>query len=60
MSETPSLLERFLRSDATMYAGPGESMREYVDKMLLAASEFSGVGEDQVPAEAGDRVEVSP
>ena len=38
MPETPpSLLDRFLRSDATMYAGPGEITRDYVDKMLLAA-----------------------
>src|SRR6478735_2665237 len=38
MPETsPSLLDRFLRSDATMYAGLGEITRDYVDKMLLAA-----------------------
>ena len=37
MAEPPSLVERFLLSDTTMYAGPGESTREYVDKMLLAA-----------------------
>ncbi len=37
MPETSFLLERFLPSDTTMYAGPGESTREYVDKMLLAA-----------------------
>ena len=38
MPETvPTLLDRFLGSDATMYAGPGEITREYVDKMLGAA-----------------------
>ena len=38
MPETPpSLLDRFLGSDATMYAGPGEITRDYADKMLLAA-----------------------
>jgi hypothetical protein len=38
MTDTPpSLLDRFLRSDATMYAGPGETTRDYTDKMLLAA-----------------------
>ena len=38
MPETPpSLLDRFLRSDATTYAGLGEITRDYVDKMLLAA-----------------------
>ena len=38
MPETsPSVLDRFLGSDATMYAGPGEITRDYVDKMLLAA-----------------------
>ena len=31
-----SLVHRF-GSDATMYAGPGEIRRDYVDKMLLAA-----------------------
>ena len=37
MPETsPSLVHRF-GSDATMYAGPGEIRRDYVDKMLLAA-----------------------
>src|SRR6478736_532977 len=38
MSEIPpSFLDRFLRSDVTMLAGPDEIAREYVDKMLLAA-----------------------
>ena len=38
MPETvPTLLDRFLGSDASMYAGPGEITREYVDKMLGAA-----------------------
>lgn len=38
MRETPpTVLDRFLRSDATMGAGPGEITRGYVDKMLLAA-----------------------
>ena len=38
MAETvPTLLDRFLESDASMYAGPGEITREYVDKMLGAA-----------------------
>ena len=38
MTDTPpSLIDRFLRSVATMYAGPGEIARNYVDKMLLAA-----------------------
>ncbi|SCW35484.1 hypothetical protein SAMN02927900_00945 [Rhizobium mongolense subsp. loessense] len=32
-----SLLDRFLRSDAPIYAAPGENKRDYVDKMLLAA-----------------------
>jgi hypothetical protein len=37
MPETsPALVHRF-GSDATMYAGPGEIRRDYVDKMLLAA-----------------------
>ena len=34
---TPSLLDRFLRSDAMISAGPGEITRDYADKMLLAA-----------------------
>ncbi|EHK79366.1 hypothetical protein SM0020_03300 [Sinorhizobium meliloti CCNWSX0020] len=34
---TTSLLERVLRSDATMDAPRGENKRDYVDKMLLAA-----------------------
>jgi hypothetical protein len=33
----PSLLDRYLRSDATRHAGLGEITRDYVDKMLLAA-----------------------
>jgi hypothetical protein len=37
MPETSFPLERFLPSDTTMYAGPGEITRDYVDKMLLAA-----------------------
>jgi hypothetical protein len=38
MRETPpTVFDRFLRSDATMGAGPGEIARDYVDKMLLAA-----------------------
>ena len=37
MPETPSLVDRFLRSDAVMYAGPSETTRDYADKMLLAA-----------------------
>src|SRR6478735_5775294 len=38
MPETPpSLLDRVLRSDATMYSGLGEITRDYADKMLLAA-----------------------
>ncbi len=37
MPETPSLVDHFLRSDAVMYAGPGETTRDYADKMLLAA-----------------------
>src|SRR6478672_12691184 len=38
MPETsPSLLDRFLRSDATMYAGLGEIPQAYANKMLLAA-----------------------
>jgi hypothetical protein len=38
MSETSSsLVQRFFGSDATMYAGPGEITRDYVDKMMLAA-----------------------
>jgi hypothetical protein len=38
MPETsPTLVHRFFGSDATMYAGPGEITRDYVDKMLLAA-----------------------
>jgi hypothetical protein len=38
MTDTPpSLFDRFLRSDATMSAGPGETTRDYADKMLLAA-----------------------
>jgi hypothetical protein len=38
MPETPSTqLDRFLGLDTSMYAGPGESTRDYVDKMLLAA-----------------------
>ena len=38
MRETPpTVLDRFLRSDATMCDGPGEITRGYVDKMLLAA-----------------------
>ena len=56
MPGTPFLLERFLPSDTTMYAGPGEITREYVDKMLLAALLRLG----GVPDETGDRMEVSP
>ncbi|QPB20119.1 hypothetical protein [Rhizobium sp. 007] len=38
MPEIPtSLLDRFLRSDAPIYAAPSENKRDYVDKMLLAA-----------------------
>ena len=38
MPETPpSVLDRFLGSDATMYAGPGEITQAYANKMLLAA-----------------------
>jgi hypothetical protein len=38
MPETqPSVLNRFLGSDATMYAGPGEITQAYANKMLLAA-----------------------
>ena len=38
MPETSSsLLHRYFGSDATMYAGSGETTREYVDKMLLSA-----------------------
>jgi hypothetical protein len=37
MSETPSLFDRFVSPDATMYAGPDETTRDYADKMLLAA-----------------------
>ena len=38
MPETPpSVLDRFLGSDATMYAGPGEIPQAYANKMLLAA-----------------------
>lgn len=33
----PSLLDRFLQSDSTMCPGQGETTRDYVDKMLLAA-----------------------
>ena len=46
MSEMPrSLLDRFLGSDAPMYAGPGEITRDYADKMLLAAlQEAQSVG----------------
>ena len=33
----PTLLDRFLRLDTTMHAGPGEITRDYADKMLLAA-----------------------
>ena len=47
MLETPpSLLDSFLRSDATMHAKPGEVAREYVDKMLLTAlQEAQSVGD---------------
>jgi hypothetical protein len=42
MPETlPSLLDRFLRSDATTYAGTGEPTRDHADKMLLAALQDS-------------------
>jgi hypothetical protein len=34
---TLTLPDRLLGSGATMFAGPGEITREYVDKMLLAA-----------------------
>lgn len=34
---SPTVFDRFLRSDATMCDGPGETARDYVDKMLLAA-----------------------
>lgn len=37
LETSPSLLDRFLRPDAAMHAGPGETTRDYVDKMLLAA-----------------------
>jgi len=38
MSETlPSVLDRFLGSDATLYAGPSEITEVYANKMLLAA-----------------------
>ena len=38
MPETPpSVLDRFLGSDATIYAGPGEITQAYANKMLLAA-----------------------
>ena len=37
----PFLLNRFLRSDATMYAGTGDLTRDTVDKMLLAALQDS-------------------
>ena len=37
MSEMPSLFDRFVSPDATMYAGPGETTRDYADKMMLAA-----------------------
>ena len=38
MPETSSsLLHRYFGSDATMYAGSGETAREYADKMLLSA-----------------------
>ncbi|UCI10708.1 hypothetical protein [Mesorhizobium sp. B1-1-8] len=33
----PTLLDRFLGTDAMVCAGPGDSSREYVDKMLAAA-----------------------
>jgi hypothetical protein len=36
-----SLVHRF-GSDATMYAGPGEIRRDYVDKMLLAVRHDEG------------------
>jgi hypothetical protein len=57
MPGTPLLLERFLPSDTTLYAGPGEITRQYVGKMPLAALQLGG---DQVPDETGDRMEVSP
>jgi len=38
MPETPpSVLDRFLGSDVTMYTGPGEIPQAYANKMLLAA-----------------------
>jgi hypothetical protein len=37
----PSLLNRFLRSDAPTYAGTGEPTRDHADKMLLAALQDS-------------------
>jgi hypothetical protein len=38
MPETqPSVLDRFLGSDATVHAGPAESPQAYANKMLLAA-----------------------
>ena len=33
----PTLLDRLLGSEAAMFAGPGETTRDYVDKMLLSA-----------------------
>ena len=57
MPRTPLLLERFLPSDTTMCARPGEITREYVDKMLLAALQ---VGGDQACDKTDDRMEVSP
>jgi hypothetical protein len=37
----PSLLDRFLRLDATTYTGTGEPTRDHADKMLLAALQDS-------------------
>ena len=37
LKTSSSLLHRYFGSDATMYAGSGETAREYADKMLLSA-----------------------